>query len=385
MDFYADKVRELNCGKCGNKIDPSSLPALRPTTCDACGAEVQVPAMFDNFLLTRGLGFGATGYVCLAFDDNLHRQVAIKILKAGSENKEMIEKRTREARSLAALNHPNIVQIYSIGEFRDQPYIVMELLNGGSADQYIKLGEKITEQQILDYGIQLAKGLQAAHGVGLVHMDVKPDNILFDAKGNAKLIDFGAAVGKRGNNEEAAFQGTPYYVAPEIVKGETPDFRADVYSLGATLFHLLAGRPPFTGNTTKEVLAKRLKRTAPNILKINSKLHQKTADVIGGMLASNPEDRYDCYDALVADLEAARVASDLPIAHNVEQEEDDDPFAALGSAATSSKSSAASRRSTTAAKRQEKTSGGTQRTEQPKSIDKGMLGSFLNEKQQVDY
>lgn len=331
MDFYADKVSELNCGRCGESIDPKGLPPLRPTPCPNCGAEVIVPAKFGTFLLTKGLGFGATGYVCQAFDDQLHRQVAVKILKAGEENKVVAAECTKEARALAALNHPNIVQIYSIGEYRSQSYIVMELLRGGSGEQFINKDKALGETRVLDIGIQLAEGLSAAHGVGLVHMDVKPDNILFDDKQNAKLIDFGAAVGKMKDSDSDEFHGTPYYVAPEIVRGKTPDYRADIYSLGATLFHLLVHAPPFGGETTKEVLAKRLKRPAPDLRQVNDEIHPETADVIGRMLLADPDERYGNYDELVQELKAARLAADQPIV------EEEDPFAALVQADTRAK------------------------------------------------
>ncbi|MDH3584543.1 MAG: protein kinase, partial [Phycisphaerae bacterium] len=266
-----------------------------------------VPASFGDFLLVSVLGRGSTGVVCKALDENLHRQVAIKILNDDEGNEEVVEACSREARALASLNHPHVVQVHTIGEYRTQPYIVMELLDGGSVEQQM-LDRPVEESAALEIAIDITEGLQAAHRVGLVHMDVKPGNILFDREFNAKLIDFGVAQATRHSSGEV--QGTPYYVAPEVVRGHDVDIQADIYSLGATLFHLLANRVPFPGNDAAEVMTRRTRQAAPSLSEIRRDLHPRTVEVVARMLEQDPRDRYASYDQLLTHLKAARESLD---------------------------------------------------------------------------
>ncbi|MBI1369216.1 MAG: protein kinase [Planctomycetes bacterium] len=310
MDFKAERVKQLNCGKCGAEIDPSGPKPLSTIECPACHHQFTVPASFGDFLLTAVIGTGAAGIVCRAFDENLHRQVAMKILRADAESSALTQACQSEARALAALNHPNVVQVHSIGEYRGQPYIVMELLDGGSVEKKM-LTDKADETACLDLAIHVAEGLEAARQVGLVHMDVKPANILYDRHGNAKLIDFGVARIARKSSDEIA--GTPYYVAPEVVRGKPADQQADIYSLGATLFHLLAHRPPFAGSKATAVISARLKAPAPPLTDFRSDLHDRTIAVVARMLEADPADRYANYDDLLVDLRAARAAANIPL------------------------------------------------------------------------
>ncbi len=320
MEFYAKRVERVTCNQCGCAFDTAQAMPLGTQDCPECGTPVRIPARFDgHFLITELLGRGTSGVVFKAFDEQLHRYVAIKVLRKGSAEEEKIALECiREARALAALNDPGIIQIYSIGKYREQHYIVMELGTKGRADKYFGTERKLDEAQVLEMGMSVAGGLAAASCVGLVHMDVKPGNILLASGHKAKLIDFGAAQyaqrDRQVRQEEEgqsgqAMIGTPYYIAPEVVRGQDPDIKADIYSLGATLFHLLAGRPPFPGHRTMDVIQQRLKRPAPWILDVRRDLHAETAQVIAKMLATDPNDRYQNYRQLIDALREAHAAA----------------------------------------------------------------------------
>lgn len=309
MELKAERVEQLSCGRCGQAISPAAHKPLSVIKCPRCRHRVVVPASFGDFLITGVLGQGAAGIVCKATDRRLHRQVAIKVLKTGDDATDLAEACTREARAMAALNHPHVVQVHNIDEHRGQPFIVMELLEGGSVEK-VMLGKAAHERDALDIAIGVAEGLQAAAAAGLVHMDIKPSNILFDRQKNAKLIDFGVARYARRSSSEIV--GTPYYVAPEVVRGKAADVQADIYSLGATLFHLLAGTAPFEGRNATEVITKRLRQSAPSLIDFRTDLSSETVRVVGRMLEANPAHRHASYAELIADLRRARDTLDVP-------------------------------------------------------------------------
>ncbi len=309
MELQAQRVKQLNCGKCGQELDPKRVKPLSKIQCPNCAAKTVVPARFGDFLLVGGLGRGSMGVVCKALDEKLLRQVAIKILRTGDDDRQLVEDCLREARALASLNHPHVVQVYSVGEFHGQNYIVMELLDGGSVEKAM-IGHVTDEAAALDITIATAEGLQAAYRMGLIHLDVKPGNILFDRHQIPKLVDFGIA--QHTSSDPDRLVGTPLYVAPEVVRGRKPDFRADVYSLGATLFHILAAQPPFTGQSPTKVMTARLKHAAPWLLDMRPDLHEQTAVVVEGMLATEPDNRYGSYDELLMALRAAREVANEP-------------------------------------------------------------------------
>lgn len=309
-EIIADKVGRIACRKCGQIIDVSDLESFSSVNCSACGTEQTVPAQLGQFLLLELLGTGGMGAVYKALDQTLGRYVAIKVMKrALGDNPQFIENFMREARAAAALNHPNVVQIYSCGQEKGQPYIVMELVSGGRLDEMIATGNPMDEVRALEIGIDVAEGLKAASDIGLIHGDVKPANILFDKNGVAKVVDFGLARFVGFQSESGEIWGTPYYIAPEKARGQKVDHRSDIYSLGATLYHALGAKPPFDGNTAADVVVARLKNPAIGLRVIRPSLQPETADVIARMLEADPFMRYPTYPSLIADLrEALRVA-----------------------------------------------------------------------------
>ena len=182
----------------------------------------------------------------------------------------------------------------------------MELVDHGSFDDLIEQRNRLPEKQVLETGVQVAKGLGAAHRKGLIHRDVKPANILF-VEQTAKISDFGlAGAAAQGSEIQGVIWGTPYYVAPERLNNQPEDFRSDIYSLGATLFHAIAGKAPIEGNTNSAVLLRELKQQPLDLRAVAPDVSSATARVFQRMIAADPGQRFSSYDELVAELEQAQ-------------------------------------------------------------------------------
>jgi hypothetical protein len=196
----------------------------------------------------------------------------------------------------------------------------MELVNHGSLDDLIEQRTSLPEKLVLETGMQVAKGLRAAYRQGLIHRDVKPANILLVDEHTAKISDFGlAGVAAQGSETEGVIWGTPYYVAPERLNSDPGDFRSDIYGLGATLFHAIAGKAPIEGNTNSAALLLELKQQPLDLRSVAPKVSEATAAVLQRMIAPDPAQRFSSYDELVAELEQAHRAlgstGDGSIAH----------------------------------------------------------------------
>ncbi|MFA5043403.1 MAG: serine/threonine-protein kinase [Kiritimatiellia bacterium] len=306
----AERVQQIACADCHKLLDVSHLPSFSEVKCPVCGMVQIVPARFGGFLLIGRLGSGGMGVIYHAMDKDLGRHVALKVMKKElGANQEFVQSFKHEAQAAAALNHPNVVQIYSFGQVENQFYIAMELVSGGRLDEMIAEGAALEETRSLEIHLQVVAGLRAASDVGLVHGDIKPANILFGQNGEAKVVDFGLASFVGQQQPGGAVWGTPYYIAPEKARGKHVDFRSDIYSLGATLFHVLTGQPPFDGVTSTDVVMARLNQPAPNLLDINAELHPETAAMVARMLEADPTMRHPSYAALQIDMETALAAS----------------------------------------------------------------------------
>jgi len=296
------------CPACGTVIDTAAAQPLARVPCPKCGEKVRAERTFDHFVLVETLGVGGMGTVYKARDTLLDRFVALKLLRqdlgTGIDHAAQLQ---QEARVAASVNHPNVVQVFSSGTDHGQFYLVMELVDHGSLDDFIEQQTRLPEEQVLESGIQVAKGLRAAHRKGLIHCDVKPANILFVDEQTAKIGDFGlAGVAAEGAETRSEIWATPYYVAPERLNNELPDFRSDIYSLGATLFHAIAGKAPIEGETSSAVALRELKNRPLDLRKIMPEVSEATARVFHRMLAPEPAQRFSSYDELVAELEGAR-------------------------------------------------------------------------------
>ena len=265
---------------------------------------IPTPGVFGetgNFLLERELGRGGMGGVYMGRDKMLDRPVAVKVmLKEYGADAEFVEKFKREAQAAARLIHPNIAQVYSYGIADGMPYIAMELVAGGSLDQLMKnAGASIDIPRVMKICEQVAQALRCAADQGLVHGDVKPENVLLDANGNAKLVDFGLAAMQKDTNE---IWGTPYYIAPEKVKKEPVDYRADMYSLGGTIYHALTGVAPFEGDDAAAVVRKRFEGAPVPPSTIRPDISPQIDALVLKMLALNPADRFPSFEALLQEF-----------------------------------------------------------------------------------
>lgn len=267
------------------------------------------------------LGKGAMATVFKARQLSLDRSVAIKVLpRKFTNNPQFIERFYAEGRAAAQLNHPNIVQAYDVGQAGDYHYFVMEYVEGRTVYDDIVKHKRYAEMDAIDLIIQVAEALQHAHAKGLIHRDVKPKNIMLSKEGVAKLADMGLARAMSDKEAAEAEQGkafgTPYYISPEQIRGEVnvgPP--SDIYSLGATLYHMVTGAVPFDGKNPSAVMHKHLKEIPQPPDHVNPKLSSGISEVIEKMMAKAPKDRYkDCLDLLV-DLRAVRNKQHPPLAH----------------------------------------------------------------------
>lgn len=299
----------VTCGRCKAKtFIPGNLEPFVTVPCNKCEHPLMVPVMLHNFELRTIVASGGMGTVFTAYDTKLEREVALKMMKREvAADPEVMEAFYREARAGAALNHTNIIHIYSFDEFDGQPYLVMELANCGSVDGIIEKDHRVPELKVLDVGIKISSALATALKHNLLHRDIKPGNILFNGDGEPKLIDFGLARDAGAEQEEAGHVwGTPYYVAPEKIERKGETFLSDMYSLGGTLYHALTGHVPFEAPTVDELVAAHVYTplTPPNL--VVPDVSEQTSIAIQTMMAKNPEERFHTYEEAMYALEQAR-------------------------------------------------------------------------------
>src|SRR6266700_1098035 len=298
------------CQACGTAIDTTDAEPLARLLCPNCGEKMRVERTFDHFVVVETLGIGGMGTVYKARDTLLDRFVALKLLRKDLSGQEDHNSRLqKEARIAASVNHPNVIQVFSSGTDHGQFYVVMELVDYGSLDDLIEQRNRLPEKQVLESGIQVAKGLRAAHRQGLIHRDVKPANNLFVDMPTAKISDFGlAGAATQGLETEGVIWGTPYYVAPERLNNEPEDFRSDIYSLGATLFHAVAGKAPIEGDTNSAVVLLELKSRPLDLQTVAPDVSGATAGVFQRMIVPDPAQRFSSYDELMSEMERAQCA-----------------------------------------------------------------------------
>jgi serine/threonine protein kinase len=295
------------CPHCEALIDITEREPLEVIDCPGCGQPFAVSGQISHYQIIEVAGRGGMGVVYKAYDPSLDRYVALKLLrKSQSNDAKLIELLETEAAITASISDSNVVRVYGTGRDRGRVFLAMELVEMGSLDDLIHLQGRVAEAQVLEVAIQIARGLNAAHQQGLIHRDVKPGNILFADAHTAKIVDFGLAIFMaQEENFRGEVWGTPYYVAPEKLDNEPEDFRSDMYSLGGTLFHALAGRPPFEAENASLVALKHLKSQAVRLQAFAPWVSNATAHIINRTLAKNPANRYQSYDELIHNLEYA--------------------------------------------------------------------------------
>lgn len=289
-------------------ITATQAERLKLNLKDSKAAAHQIP----GYKILGKLGSGAMAVVYKARQLSLNRMVAIKVLpRRFSENSEYVERFYKEGRAAARLNHNNIVQAVDVGEAGGYHYFVMEYVEGRTVYDDLAANKVYNEQDAIGIVLQVAEALAHAHSVGLIHRDVKPKNIMINKEGVVKLADMGLA--REATDIEAAqaekgkAYGTPYYIAPEQIRGEIDiDGRADIYGLGATLYHMLTGRVPYMADDPSDVMRKHLREQLVPPDHINTALSAGISEVVEVMMAKKKEDRYNNIEELIEDLQAVK-------------------------------------------------------------------------------
>jgi eukaryotic-like serine/threonine-protein kinase len=253
------------------------------------------------------VGHGGMSSVYKARDALLERHVALKILhEQYSADEDFVERFKREARSVAQLQHPNIVTVIDRGEEEGRQFIVFEYIDGENLKEHVVRQGRLDVREALEIAVEVARGLAFAHEQGLIHRDVKPQNVLLNGDGRAKVTDFGIArtLDVDGMTQTGTVLGTSNYIAPEQASGQRVDAHSDVYALGAVLYELLAGEVPFPGESFVAVAMKHMHEPAPNLLDARRDVPLRVAAAVDRALEKDPEQRFPTMDAFAAELEA---------------------------------------------------------------------------------
>jgi eukaryotic-like serine/threonine-protein kinase len=261
-----------------------------------------------RYRLEAKLGSGGMSTVYLARDTTLDRQVAVKVMhREMSEQPDQLERFRREARAVAKLSHPHVVAVIDAGEDGGHPYIVFEYVEGENLKQRIKRLGPLEPQEALAYAIEIARGLSVAHKRNLVHRDIKPQNVLIDAEGRAKVTDFGIArqLEQQGVTDTGRVLGTTDYVSPEQAMGQGVDPRSDVYSLGVVLYEMLTGDVPFSADTQVGVAMKHVNEELPDAQRRRPGLSAAAALTIERSTTKDLSKRYESVEQMIDDLETA--------------------------------------------------------------------------------
>ncbi len=295
--------------------DPQKTPVAAVRK-EASDKSQEIPVRIGPYRVMTLLGAGAMGRVYKGFDEQLERYVAIKVVgKRQAGAKDYLERFHREAKLLASIAHPNIALIYYFGELEGLPYFCMEYMPGGSLENQLQLKKVIDSDTAVSYTMQVAIGLGKAIEKGVVHLDIKPSNLMIAENDRIKVVDFGLAR-TRIELETAPSRiiGTPLYIAPEQIRGGLVDFRCDIYSLGITFFQMLYGFVPHAASSVQEVFRRRMKEGLPAVESLNSSVPVDLYNIVKRMTNSDPAERYVSYADLIEDLEQARRAGTQKVA-----------------------------------------------------------------------
>jgi predicted Ser/Thr protein kinase len=266
--------------------------------------------MIGDYEIISELGRGGMGVVYMAREESLQRNVAIKMLGNQLLNDEAVAERfMREARVVADLNHPNLVQVFRVDRHEDQPYFVMEFVEGDSLKALIQRERQMQPTRALKILEEVASGLAAAHDKGVIHRDIKPENIMLTKYGGVKVVDFGIA---RDENADTRLTttgmglGTPNYLSPEVCLSQEVDQRSDIFSLGVVLFEMLTGDTPFKSDSPFEMMTKVVEAKIPDIKALNPNVDEGVKKILAKMIAKRPKKRYQHCNELISDIEDYR-------------------------------------------------------------------------------
>lgn len=259
----------------------------------------------ERYEIIKSIGEGGMANVYLAHDTILDRDVAIKVLRGDLENNEKFIRRfQREAKSVSDLSHPNIVEVYDVGEEEGQHYIVMEYIDGKTLKQLVQKRGALTVAEVIDIMAQITDGLAQAHDAYIIHRDIKPQNIMILDNGMIKITDFGIAMSMNATQltQTNSVMGSVHYLPPEQASGKTATTKSDIYSAGILMYELLTGSVPFKGDNAVEIALKQMKERIPSIRKQNPLIPQSVENIVLKATAKNPKNRYDSIREMNEDI-----------------------------------------------------------------------------------
>ncbi len=260
----------------------------------------------ERYEIIDRVGTGGMADVYKARDQRLNRYVAIKILKQEySGDVKFVSKFRGEAQSVAGLSHPNVVNVYDVGEDDDLYYIVMELVEGITLKKFIEKKGRLDVNEAVGIGVQIAQGMQAAHDNNIIHRDIKPQNIIISKEGKVKVTDFGIAKAATSNTITSNAMGSVHYISPEQARGGYSDEKSDIYSLGVTLYEMLAGTVPFEGDSTVTVALAHIQEEAKVLDEVDPEIPHSLAKIVMKCMQKKPDMRYMTASALIVDLKRA--------------------------------------------------------------------------------
>ncbi len=269
--------------------------------------------MVDHYRIVKKIGAGGMGEVYLAEDTRLGRKVALKFLaEQFSSDQSARDRFTREAQAVAAMDHPNIVSIYEVNEFKGRPYFVMQYIEGNSIKEVIE-GKQLQLSEIIRLAVQICEGLQAAHNKGIVHRDIKPSNILIDKDGRARILDFGLArvSGFKKLTRTGTIMGTLHYMSPEQVEAKETDLRSDIFSFGVVLYEMITGQRPFGGDSDAAILHAITHDVVEPLARFKSGVTDKLQQIVNKALQKEPSLRYQTAADMLADFRQL-TATEIP-------------------------------------------------------------------------
>ena len=265
----------------------------------------------DRYEILEKIGTGGMSDVYKAKCHKLNRFVAVKVLKQEfSENSNFVSKFRIEAQAAAGLMHPNIVNVYDVGEEDGIYYIVMELVEGITLKKYIEKKARLSVKEAISIAIQVSMGIEAAHNNHIIHRDIKPQNIIISKEGKVKVTDFGIAKAATSNTITSNVMGSVHYTSPEQARGGYSDEKSDIYSLGITLFEMLTGRVPFNGETTVAIAIKHIQEEMPSPREFVSEIPISVEQIVFKCTQKSPDRRYQSMQELVTDLKKSLMNPD---------------------------------------------------------------------------
>ena len=259
----------------------------------------------ERYKIIKSIGEGGMANVYLAYDTILEREVAVKILRGDlAEDEKFVRRFQREANSASSLKHPNIVEVYDVGEDNGKYFIVMEYINGKTLKSLIKKRGVLTVEEVVDIMLQLTSAVSCAHDSYIIHRDIKPQNVMILEDGRVKITDFGIAMALNSNEltQTNSVMGSVHYLPPEQANGSGSTIKSDIYSLGILMFELLTGKLPFKGENAVEIAIKQMREPIPSVCEISPDIPQIVENVILKACAKNPKNRYDSAREMYEDL-----------------------------------------------------------------------------------